>query len=174
MKKIITKALVVATICSTVVASSCSEQYQADITAYNNNKLVKSLRKNTSAYHAVTAIGLYMIGVPAFPAYFALPLVGLALTSQQKKLKGYVQFFNSAESQQKQAAQLQTKLAKKGVDVSTEEIINELVMLNETGALCDGSIFYTMTGGHRNDNRKRKAVKAPSQYQVLKYLKKTL
>lgn len=174
MKKIIAKALIIATICTTASALTCADKYQEDINKYNDNKIIKSLRKHTTAYHAATAFGLFWAGVPVIPAYLALPVVGEILTAHQNQLSHYVKFYKNEEYQFNYLGELQSKLSDKGVEVQTEEILNEMNYLNESGALCDGSVFYRIEGGRRNNQPRRVAIKLPSKSQVINHLKTVL
>lgn len=174
MKKIIAKALIIAPICTTASALTCADKYQEDINKFNDNKIIKSLRKHTKAYHAATSFGLLWAGVPVLPAYLALPVVGEILMGHQKQLSHYMKFYKNEKYQYNYLGELQSRLFGKGIDVQKVEILNEMNYLNESGALCDGSVFYKIEGGRRNDQARRVGIKLPSKSQVINHLKRVL
>ncbi len=174
MKKMTLKAVLCLTLTISALGSTCADQYGQAITKFENSKFRNASSNTHTLIHAVSAYGLVSLGAAVLPAYFAYPVVIKLIVANQKKLQFYTDLFSEGKASEQALEEIMAMLEKKGVSVEADLVKNELDYLNESGALCDGSIFKRKQNYGPRGNRKETAIKVPSKSMLVRHLKKTL
>lgn len=175
MKVQVLKVALCLTLATSIFASTCSDSYNEKLIKVNNSKTMRRTRNGHNNMHIVTAIGLNsVVGIAALPSFFAYPLYVLAKKSYRNKLEFYKALYGNTDDAQNGAfLEILLELQEDGLDVSFDSIREELALLNESGQLCDGTIFTNYASQYnrgRGERQERVADTVPSKRKLINYL----
>ncbi|WP_412474404.1 hypothetical protein [Halobacteriovorax sp. YZS-1-1] len=174
MKKVILVISMALAISSNVYSQTCSKQYKQDVAKFNDSRLVKMSTHAHNGVHYVSTYALNAIfGLHVFPAFLAYPIFLRVIKAHQDKLHFYIDLLEG-DNDSEQMNELLNALYEPGMTIDISAVRNELNYLNESGALCDGSVFSRVTGHGPRHRRRKVAIKVPSKERLVKHLKNVL
>ena len=164
---IILSMIIVATY-SSQVSANCRVEYEQKVVKLltSKGKVAKAGKITTSTVFALSGgfwgtMGVIMVGPIwagaliglQFGAFAAVPVgtvflvINKAKKVKLKRLGSVVQLLAEVygESEAKELVAVSEKVRAKYPDVSSEEIADEIIELNESGKLCDGSLFSAVS-----------------------------
>lgn len=174
MKKVVMAIFMALAITSNIYSQTCTDQYREEIRKFQNSPLVKMNEHAHNGIHYISTYALNAVfGLHVFPAFLAYPIYLRIVKAHQDKLHSYIELLEGSNDS-RAMVELLNALYEPGMDLDIEAIRSELNYLNESGALCDGSIFYRRKGGGPRHRRRTVAIKVPSKKRLAKHLKKLL
>lgn len=175
MKKLLLKSVLSVLLATTAMAGeTCVDGYTQAIKKFDRSTFGRLTSNNHTVIHGVSAMALATTAIGPLGGYVAYPIVYNIIKADVRKMKFYQDlFYNQKDSNA--LGKILYRLQKKGINAEVDTVLNELNYLNESGALCDGSVFTAKRRKPgRNGGFRTVAVKVPSKSQLVRHLAKTL
>ena len=150
MKTIFT--LMIATLFSANVLASteietCSEKYESKIASYDKFfRTLAQLDNGSGIVYVTSVIGLNALGLPFVPALVTLPLAVSIVSNEKEILSEVITLVKEAQTgpyvriATPKTFEVMMALKDAGSKLTRAEVMDEVVRLNDSMAICDGSI----------------------------------